>query len=343
MHPEELWTAPTFKARMLRTVLTPASWLYALGWQSYLAIYRLGFKRSKEPHSPVVCIGNLIAGGAGKTPTTIHIADVLLGIGRPVVISCSGYGSPSSEAARLAPEGPLKASIWGDEAALVRWLRPDVPLIVGRRRVLSAEVCHREFPNSVLLMDDGFQHLPLRKHLTILLDPPQWNRRCLPAGPYREPSSNHKRADLLISDFGPNQADEQGPRRRTEFRVQPHKMGFSKPDGTSVTLTDEVAVLCALARPHGFVAALKTQGLTLEAVSVRPDHDPLADGNLLSGLPPGLPIVVTGKDWVKLRERSDVGRYDIAIASHEVSIAPPDEFTSWLKAKLDGLPNKEDQ
>src|SRR4051794_30361708 len=118
MHPEELWTSPEFKAQLLRTLLTPASWGYALGWQAYLAMYQLGFKKAKAPHRPIVCVGNLLVGGTGKTPVTIHISDLLTGLGHQVVISCSGYGSPASEAACLAPKGPLSASEWGDEAAL---------------------------------------------------------------------------------------------------------------------------------------------------------------------------------------------------------------------------------
>src|SRR5262245_17020553 len=108
MHAEELWTGESFKARIMRTFLTPASWLYACGWQGYLAIYRVGFKKAKSPHGPVLCIGNLQVGGTGKTPVTMHVADVLHDMGHDVVISCSGYGSPSSEAARVAPEGCLK-------------------------------------------------------------------------------------------------------------------------------------------------------------------------------------------------------------------------------------------
>ncbi|MFI5385228.1 MAG: tetraacyldisaccharide 4'-kinase [Fimbriimonadales bacterium] len=333
MHLEELWTADTFKARLLRALLTPTSWLYALGWQSYLGIYRLGLKKPKEPHVPVVCIGNLLTGGTGKTPVTIHVADILAGLGRKVVISCSGYGSPASEAAQLAPEGCLKASEWGDEAALIRWLRPFIPLIVGRRRVLSAELCHRHFADAVLLLDDGFQHLPLSKHLTILLDPPQSNRRCLPAGPYREPRGNNERADLAIHGIGDTAAG---------FEIARRPMTFQTPAGQPRSVEGTVSILCALARPQGFVHALKAMGLTSSNVVLKPDHDPLADGNLLSGFPSGSPIIVTGKDWVKLRERPDVERYDVAIASYEVTIEPHDEFKDWLQKKLNGIANKED-
>ncbi|HVT13949.1 MAG TPA: tetraacyldisaccharide 4'-kinase [Fimbriimonadaceae bacterium] len=332
MHAEELWTGSGFKAGLCRTLLTPASWLYALGWQGYLAVYRLGIKMAREPHSPVVCIGNLQVGGTGKTPVTLHVAEVLRGTGRDVVVSCSGYGSPASEAARLAPAGPLDAGEWGDEAALLRWLQPDLPLIVGRRRVLAGEICHREFPDAVLLMDDGFQHLPLRKHVSIVLDPPVPNRRCLPAGPYREPWANRERADLVI----PN-----------GFRVEATPMRFIGPDGKERQV-GPAGALCALGRPQAFLDAFNARlgdflvgGSPALPVVVLPDHDPLSDGNLLSSFEKGATIVVTGKDWVKLRRRSDVEQYDFAIATREVAIEPREAFREWLQAKLDVIPKKE--
>jgi len=168
-------------------VLSPFAGLYALGWLGYEATYRWGLKRPSAPHHPVVCVGNLTVGGTGKTPTTRYLAELLLGMGREVVASCSGYGSAAAEAAQVAPMGPLSAHTWGDEAALLRYSLPEVPLIVGRRRVLAAELCHQHYPRAVLLMDDGFQHLPLAKDVAIVLDPPRRNRLCLPAGPYREP------------------------------------------------------------------------------------------------------------------------------------------------------------
>jgi tetraacyldisaccharide 4'-kinase len=332
MHAEELWTGNSLKARILRFTLTPASWLYAAGWQSYLGAYRLGIKKAKEPHVPVICVGNLLVGGTGKTPVTVHLADVLADLGHKVVISCSGYGSPASEAARVTPGGQLNAAEWGDEAAMIRTLRPEIPLIVGRRRVLAGRLCHEHFADHVLLMDDGFQHLPVKKHLSIVLDPPQKNRRCLPAGPYREPAGNVSRADLVLP------AEFSLAARPLEF-VEAGDFGSLAGHKRSI---DRGTVLCALGRPRSFLEALSSTGFVAEEVLLMPDHDPLTEGNLLSRLGSGVPIVVTGKDWVKLRERPDVVKYEIVIASHSVTIEPRDAFRDWLQAKLNGIRKKED-
>jgi tetraacyldisaccharide 4'-kinase len=318
MHWQEVWGGEEPRSRMVRAVLTPLSWLYALGWQSYLGIYRFGLKRPQEPHSPVVCIGNLTVGGSGKTPLVLHVAQVLREMGYPVTISASGYGSPRSEGASLAPDGELNALEWGDEPALIRWLLPDVPLIVGRRRVQAAEFCRTTYPGSVLLLDDGFQHLPLKKHASIVLDPPTANCRCLPAGPYREPAKNRRRADLVL------------PGR---LEVAQEFLGFFRPDGEPAKPV-EANVLCALGNPQTFLHALRRQGLQVKQERLLPDHDRLQAGNLFAGLSPEAPLVVTAKDWVKLRERSDLGRREILIARHQVRVEPADEFRNWLLHKL---------
>ncbi|HWD41272.1 MAG TPA: tetraacyldisaccharide 4'-kinase [Fimbriimonas sp.] len=318
MHPNDLWHSPALDAKLARLALTPASWLYGLGWEIYLATYRFGLKRAQKPHRQVVCIGNLQVGGSGKSPLTLFVADLLQRAGREVVVSCSGYGSPRAESATLAPEGELNAREWGDEPAMFRWLRPDLPLIVGRKRVRAAEIAHASFPNSVMLMDDGFQHLPLRKDTTILLDPlhPD-NARCLPAGPYREPRWNRKRANLVIPG---------------EFHVESGRTVLTTPQGETASPV-RYSVLCAIGHPLGFMSALERDCPSQEGPVSRvllPDHDPLDKGNLFASLHPEFPVVVTAKDWVKLREREDVHERTIYIARQEVRVEPLKAFESWL-------------
>ena len=305
-----------------RILLSPLSLLYAVGWEGYLGVYKWGLKTAKHPHSPIICVGNLISGGSGKTPMTLHLVDVLRELGYDVVVSCSGYGSPKSEAATVATDGQQDARIWGDEAALFRRKRPDLPLIVGRARVEAAELCQREFPNAVLIMDDGFQHLPLKKDLTVLLDPENpKNRMCLPAGPYREPRWNRKRADLVIPGV---------------FRIE-ESVSFTNPDGETVNPPATCATLLALAQPEKVIRSVEAMDCRVAERVLLPDHDPLTSGNLLDNLPTDKPTVVTGKDWVKLRNRPDVGEREFLILNHEVRVEPYAQFKDWLKSKLDGI------
>lgn len=320
MHPGEIWNGRSLGARLIRGALYPASLLYGLGWQTYLAMYTAGLKRPAEPHRPVVCVGNLLVGGGGKSPLTLHLIDILRSLGRTVVVSASGYGSPRAEAAAHAPDGLLDPKEWGDEPAMIRWLAPDVPLVVGRRRVLAAQLCHERYPEAVLLMDDGFQHLPLRKHVTLLLDPPSpENALCLPAGPYREPRGNRRRADLVLPG---------------KFSVERHPLKFVEPTGETV-YPQRPSVLCALGRPESFLEALERSGVSPQSTLLLPDHDPLDAGTLLEKLPRDRPVVVTAKDWVKLRQRDDAGSRQFVVALQSIAVEPAAAFREWLKSRLD--------
>jgi tetraacyldisaccharide 4'-kinase len=319
----EIWYAESGMARLGRALLTPLSWLYAGGWELYAALYGWGIKRAKRPHKPVVCIGNLVVGGSGKTPLTLHVADVLRSMGREVVIGCSGYGSPASSNAALAPSGELHASEWGDEPTMIRRLRPDIPLIVGRDRVKAAELCRKNRPNAVLVMDDGYQHLPVRKDFAIVVDVERSNRRCLPAGPYREPRRRLREADVVVPE---------------EFEVKRRKLQFEDPDGKVVlvrNLAEEpVTLLCAIGDPERFRADAEEAGLRVAGLVALQDHDRLDAGNLLADLPADRPVVVTAKDWVKLRERPDADSRRFVVAVQDVELVPGDAFRARLSAKL---------
>lgn len=326
MHTSELWHSPALRPRLARLALTPASWLYAIGWQAYLGLYQLGIKQPIQPHPNIICIGNLQAGGLGKTPVTIAVAQLLVSRGHEVVIGCSGYGSPKSEAATLAPDGPLDPHEWGDEPAMIRWLLPDIPLVVGRRRVLAAELVNRQFPNAILLMDDGFQHLPLKKSLNIILDPlDPPNRHCLPAGPYREPRQNRDRADLALPG---------------EFSIQTQPLSFANPDGESTEVQSDYQILTAIGNPRIFQSSVENHlhPFRCRHAELRPDHDPLSTGNLWAKFDSELPILVTAKDWVKLRTRSDHRQYRVLVVRHSVRIEPEKAFGDWLEKRLNGKP-----
>lgn len=321
------WLRPKapFRRGVQAYALLPAAWLYALGWEAYRAIYRWGWKRAYEPHRPVVTIGNRSVGGSGKTPLTIYVGQLLEAAGFRVVVSASGYGSPAQRGAALAPAGALRAAVWGDEPAMIRTLWPSAPLIVGRDRVAAARICHERFPDAVLLMDDGFQHLRLRQHVTIVLDSPDApNPFCLPAGPFREPRSGLRRADLVLPG---------------EFRVGRTALRLETPEGQTVRFEvgQPVDVLCAIGSPWRFVRNLEDLGLKVGGGRFLPDHDPLTAGNLLEGLGSARPVVMTAKDWVKVRERDDWQSRTIWIAHIQLRVEPEVKFREWLEERVRAL------
>lgn len=329
MHWAEVWSGESAVSRALRLALLPASWLYASGWLGYLSVYRLGLKHPARPHRPVVCVGNLRVGGSGKTPLTLHVADVLERLGHPVVLSLSGYGSPASEAAAAAPEGPLGAEVWGDEPALVRSERPHLPIVVGRRRVLASQIVHERWPDRVMLMDDGFQHLPLHKDVTLLLDPANPpNPWCLPAGPYREPRSGRGRATLTLDPWGAASAEG--------FRVVRRPLTFEPKGGARALQSgEEVHAICAIGDPARFFRDVEASGLVVVERTALPDHASIPPRYLEGSVASGRPLVVTAKDWVKLGPLVEAHGGLVHVARQETVVEPAHEFERWIAQQVE--------
>lgn len=320
MRIENLWFGQGARPFIGRILLLPLTALYSFTWQVYLLLYRYRIKRSAIAHSRVVCIGNLTAGGSGKTPVTVFVVECLTQLGFKPVVSCSGYGSPKSEEASISPSGPLDPKMWGDEPAEIRELRPGEQMIIGRNRVTAAALASREFPGSVLVLDDGFQHLPLHKHVTIILDAlDPANALPFPSGPYREPRWNRSRADLVL----PND----------QFRVEYSPLAFSDKAGISVEAPSQASILTAIARPDMFEESVRGAGVQVIDVLSLPDHDPLDAPGLFSRHNEGV-IIVTMKDWVKIRARDDIAGMNIIIARRSASIEPKEEFLQWLKERI---------
>lgn len=146
---------------------------------------------------PVICVGNPTVGGAGKTPTAIHLAHRLAGLGRRAVFLTRGYGGTLRGPAVVDPNRHSAAEV-GDEPLL---LARAAPVIVGRDRVVAALGAER-LGAEVLIMDDGFQNPALAKSLSILVIDAAvgiGNGLCLPAGPLRAPlAPQFERADALL-------------------------------------------------------------------------------------------------------------------------------------------------
>lgn len=324
---ERIWFGQDPLARVVRGLFVPFSWLYGLGWRTYLMIYRLGIKKAYRPQIPVVVVGNFTVGGSGKTPATLAIVRLLRSAGIECVVGCSGYGSQAQHGAKLMPVSTdgssLEATEWGDEALVFRYYEPDLPVVVGRDRVLAARLVEQAYPNAVLVMDDGLQHLRLATHCAIVLQPqPDSNQHLLPSGPYREPY-DAKRVVLEV----PKQAKL--VRTFSGFWESKREDLITVPsEGT------QVQVLTAIARWDRFADSIESLGLKPKLIVPLPDHDPLTGGTLFSRFEPDLPIVVTVKDWVKLRTRSDLHAFTFWVAREEAHFEPESFVLETLNEKI---------
>ena len=189
---------------LLRTLLTPFSWLYAVAVWMRHGLYSLGFFKTHVLPCTVISIGNIVVGGTGKTPAVMAIAKQLQKDGVRVAILLRGYKRRSNEQVTIVSDGEklcCSAEESGDEAHMIARHLSGIPVIVGKRRYLAGEVALKRFNVEVLLLDDGFQHRQLARDveiLTVNATQPYGTGRLLPAGTLREPPTALQRADIIL-------------------------------------------------------------------------------------------------------------------------------------------------
>ncbi|GIV02473.1 MAG: tetraacyldisaccharide 4'-kinase [Fimbriimonadales bacterium] len=327
---ERIWYPRDPLGKALSLALTPLSWIYAAGWQVYLQAYRSGLKRQFVPPLPTVCVGNLEVGGSGKTPIAIALVRMLKEIGYSPALSLSGYGSAASQGVTpLAPEQPVEALIHGDESALARAKLPDVPLLIGRRRTEAAKLAPT-LGADVLVLDDGFQHLPLARTLDLIVwQPERTNRRCLPAGPLREPEANVRRAAALLLPSGATPPPYGLPAFFYERRFGPLRCIQTNATVSVQDAPKRVVAVSAIARPERFRASLESLGFEVEEELVFPDHSSLSHARFDDRKT----YVCTEKDAVKLKDREDLAQ--VFALESDVEFVDSDALVAFLRPKLE--------
>lgn len=189
----------------VRAALSVLSGLYRLGYETRRAAYGIGLKRQSRVNARVISIGNITAGGAGKTPATIYFARRFAEEGRNVVVLSRGYGRTTSAAEPLAVSDRsrilLSPQESGDEPFLIARKLPGVPVVVCGDRVKGAGFAVEKFDAEVIVLDDGFQHIALARDEDIVVidcTAPFGYGRLLPGGLLREPLSAMKRATWFL-------------------------------------------------------------------------------------------------------------------------------------------------
>lgn len=192
------------RQRVYRSPLHVISSVYGLGVRARLFLYGIGFLRGRRLPCEVISVGNITLGGTGKTPTVEYIAKLLKEEGLDVVVLSRGYGGRMERSFGVVSDGKqilLSPGEAGDEPHMLAQRLEGIPILIGRRRDLSGRYASNQFHSRLAILDDGYQHLGIKRDVNILLVDSQTgfgNGYLFPRGPLREPLDQLKRADFFI-------------------------------------------------------------------------------------------------------------------------------------------------
>ena len=288
----------------LAWILWPVSWLYGAITALRRWLYKAGILKSNRVAAKVIVVGNVVAGGAGKTPVVMALVRHLLAGGLQVGVVSRGYGRSTQDCREVMASSPVNEV--GDEPALIK-KACEVPVFVANQRFDAATALLAKHPQTqVIVCDDGLQHHALHRDLEICVfdDRGTGNGFLLPAGPLREPWPRSAtsgepwlRPVSLVLHTGSHAAFSNGFRATRSLAT--HAV---RSDGSTVPLTElrgkPLAAVAAIANPAQFFDMLRDQGLTLAHTEPLPDH--YTFNSLLCNWDKGYSLICTEKDAVKL-------------------------------------------
>lgn len=296
--------------------------------------YRAGLLRAERLPVPVVVVGNIVAGGAGKTPLTLHLARALAAAGRRPGIVSRGHGG-AGIVAEVHPDSDPAAV--GDEPLLLR-RRAGCPVFVGRRRAEAGRALLAAHPRcDLILCDDGLQHLALARDLEIAVVDRRglMNGLPLPAGPLREPVSRLGTVDALVLN-GAAPADL-APAGVPRFAMTLVGDRFQRLDDAAVTCAaadlagKRLLAVAGIGEPARFFDHLAALGLAPETRAF-PDHHGYAAADLVYD---GDAILTTEKDAVKFPAPVSAGP-PVWVLPVTARVEP--DLARFVLEKLDGFP-----
>lgn len=306
-----------------KLLLRVASTLYGWGVKLNLFAYASGWKQSQSVNSRVVCIGNITAGGTGKTTAVLLAATALAKQGMRVSIVSRGYKRQQKHKEDVVilfdnPDADWRLA--GDEPYMMSRLliQYKVPIVIGRNRVAATTEALRRFRSQVILLDDGFQHHKLKRDANIVLvdaKNPFGGGELLPLGNLREPLTSLKRASLIMLTHCDQVSERELEAVKDKIReyndlveilesVHEPEYYFDVCKAQKVDLTQitgDVACASALGHPETFENTLKGLGLNLKQVWRFADHHTYNEAHLrtFEDTRAGMPLITTFKDFVK--------------------------------------------
>jgi len=303
------WLRRSWQTRGLASALLfPLSLLYGAVGAIHRQLYRSGIRSVTRVGVPVIVVGNVTAGGGGKTPTVIEIASHLGARRLRVGVVSRGYGRRTSACVEVQPND--SADNCGDEPLLLRRTL-GIPVFVHANRAHAAQALLVRHPaTQVIVCDDGLQHYGLYRDIEVcVIDAEGFgNKRLLPAGPMRQhwppalvhPAGQDATRTLLLHTAGAAWPGRFSAHRR----LAPQLMDASGKTCTMIALAEgsqPIVAIAAIAKPEAFFAMLRLQGLTLAHTLALPDHDDFSQfARHTDAFPFGAVLICTQKDAAKL-------------------------------------------
>lgn len=288
-------------------------------------LYRSGILRSERSSVPVIVVGNVVAGGAGKTPLVIALVQHFKRQGLQVGVVSRGYGRQGSHCLEVLENTPISES--GDEPALI--LRGQVaPVFIAKKRAEAVQALLAKYPAiQVIISDDGLQHHSLERdiEITVFDDRGIGNGWLLPAGPLREFLGSRPR---LVLHTGQSPAFEgfKSTRRLADHAINPagHQVPLSGLNKQVIT------ALAGIANPDAFFDMLRARGVQLQQTIALPDHFDFS--SYAWPVAADTVVLCTEKDAIKLFELPQFKGYNLLAVALEFS--PEPAFLSAVDALL---------
>jgi tetraacyldisaccharide 4'-kinase len=260
--------------------VNPLSALYGAVGRARNRLYDSGTLKQQRLERPVVSVGNLSVGGAGKTPFVITLGNLLKQRGVNFDVLSRGYGRSTKGTLVVDPAGA--APEFGDEPLLIA-RKLEVPVIVGESRYEAGVLAEKQFASELHLLDDGFQHRELARDFDIVLVTPDDARdQLLPAGRLREPLAALRRADAVVLMSGAKPED---------FPLEGKLIWRARRGIAPQGLPAKAVAFCGIARPQNFLLQLKLAGCEPSAAAAFRDHYRYKEDDI--------------KDLLELRRQSD--------------------------------------
>ncbi|EKD40416.1 MAG: hypothetical protein ACD_75C00057G0008 [uncultured bacterium] len=302
----------------------PLSPFYGLAMKVREKLYAKGVLPRQSLPVPVISIGNLVLGGTGKTPTVKYLAEFLKAQGyRPAIIS-RGYGGESRRKVNIVSAGGavlLSPQQAGDEPYMLASALPGTPVLTGKRRICPSRWAVEKLKSDILILDDGFQHLAVKRDIDIVLfdgTDLAGNSRIFPGGVLREPVAalNRCNAFLITGVTADNRKKAEcfGELLQSRFINKPvfySSIGSydlrTPADATAISPDEKIFFgFCGIANPARFHDSLTSLGVRLAGFVALPDHakysQSIMDNICAKAADSGARfLVTTEKDSVKLK------------------------------------------